>query len=212
MQQMNVMLTADAKARFREKEINYHQELKILDSKRKEVQKHAALEICKKAKVRPGQNEFDCASYVIRCKCSAREKKDGVCGNKIDSPLKEIVNSLLPLNEPNQIRTYDMVNLKLEDVKCFGNNPQRKQQLEEAVKGVYVHVCVLCLRSSDFRESCWVGVELSFDFTVFADYDIRQKQIDVLKDEVNNFQERDAQRRKEIDIATKDWKNVSVGI
>ena len=51
-----------------------------------------------------------------------------------------------------------------------------------------------------------------FDFTVFADYDIRQKQIDVLKDEVNNFQERDAQRRKEIDIATKDWKNVSVGI
>lgn len=55
-------------------------------------------------------------------------------------------------------------------------------------------------------------IQLVVIFMVCADYDLRQKQISKLKDEVDNFQERDAQRRKEIDNAKQDWKNVSFGI
>ena len=137
------MVTADAKERLREKQNAYHRERKDLESKCKEVQEHAALQICEK--VAPGQNEFDCASHVIRCKCSAREKKNGGCGNIINSPLQEIISSLLPMTEPHNIRTREMVDRKLQDARCFGNNPTRKQRLDEAVKGVRTVCMCVCV-------------------------------------------------------------------
>ena len=59
------MSAAEAKKSLKLKENVYRQESKHLENKRRELQEQVALKVC--AKVAAGKDEFNRASYKIRC-------------------------------------------------------------------------------------------------------------------------------------------------
>ena len=67
---------------------------------------------------------------LFQSSCSVREKKNGGCGNIVDSPLQQVISALKLHSEP----TREEVDYRLKAEKCAGTDELRKEELEERAK------------------------------------------------------------------------------
>ena len=70
---------------------------------------------------------------LFQSSCSVREKKNGGCGNIVDSPLQQVISAL----ELHCESTREEVDCKLKAEKCAGKDELLKQDLEERAKSSF---------------------------------------------------------------------------